>query len=108
MNVSYDHIYFLLRNGFKCTIIAKVLQISLRTPPRRMSEYGITQKMFQSTISELELDDKVREIVRHFPQISYRRLLVELERQSIRITRSKAREPLQPYLYNLSVGVTKR
>ena len=103
MNVSYDFIYFLLQNGFKCTIIAKVLQISLRTPRRRMSECGITQKMFQSTSTELELDDKVREIVRYFPQISYRRLLVELERQSIRITRSKARESLQRYLYNLSV-----
>ena len=73
-----------------------------------MSEYGITQKMFQSTITELELHDKVREIVRYFPQIGYRRLLGELERQSIMITRSKARECLQRYLYILSAGVTKR
>ena len=50
--------------------------------------------MFQSTITELELDDKVREIVRYFPQIGYRRLLGELERQSIRITHNKARESL--------------
>ena len=64
--------------------------------------------MFQSTSTELELDDKVREIVRYFPQIGYRRLSVELQRQSIRITRSKARESLQRDLYNLSVGVTKR
>ena len=64
--------------------------------------------MFQSTSTELELDDKAREIVRYFPQISYRRLSVELQRQSIRITRSKARESLQRDLYNLSVGVTKR
>ena len=82
MNVSYDHIYFLLKNGFKCTIIAKMLQTSLTTLRRRM---------FQSTITELELDDKVREIVIYFPQIGYRRLLGELERQSIRITRCKAR-----------------
>ena len=82
LNVSYDHIYFLLKNGFKCTIIAKMLQTSLTTLRRRM---------FQSTITELELDDKVREIVRYFPQIGYRRLLGELERQSIRITRCKAR-----------------
>ena len=73
-----------------------------------MSEYGITQKMFQSTITELELHDKVREIVRYFPQSGYRRLLGELERQSIMITRSKARQCLQRYLYNLSAGVTKR
>ena len=95
LNVSYDHIYFLLQNGFKCTIIAKMLQISLRTLRRRMSEYGITQKMLQSTITELELDDKIREIVRYFLQIGYTSLLGELERQSIRITRSKARESLQ-------------
>ena len=92
LNVSYDHIYFLLQNEFKCTIIAKMLQISLRTLRRRMSEYGITQKMFQITIAELELDDKVREIVRYFPQIGYRGLLGELERQSIRITRNRATE----------------
>ena len=61
--------------------------------------------MFQSTITELELDDKVREIVRYFPQIGYRRLLGELERQSIRITRSKARESLQRID---PVGVTER
>ena len=71
-----------------------MLQIFLRTLRRRMSEYGITQKMFQSTITELELDDKVREIVIYFPQIGYRRLLGELERQSIRITHNKARESL--------------
>ena len=81
-----------------------MLQISLRTLPRRMSEYGITQKMFQSTITELELDDKVREIVRYFPKIGYRRL-GELERQSIRITRSKARISLQRID---PVGVTER
>ena len=75
-----------MQNGFECTIIAEMLQISLRTLRRRMSEYCITQKMFQSTIAELELDDKAREIVRYFPQIGYRRLLGELERQSIRIT----------------------
>ena len=68
-----------------------MLQIFLRTLRRRMSEYGITQKMFQSTITEFELDDKVREIVRYFSQVGYRRLLGELEWQSIRITRSKAR-----------------
>ena len=72
-----------------------MLQISLRTLRRRMSEYEITQKMFQSTITELELDDKVREIVRYFPQTAYRRLLDELERQSIRVPRNKAREFLQ-------------
>ena len=96
LNVSYDHIYFLLKNGFKCTIIAKMLQTSLTTLRRRM---------FQSTITELELDDKVREIVRYFPQIGYRRLSGELERQSIRITRSKARESLQRID---PVGVTER
>ena len=105
LNVSYDHIYFLLQNGFKSTIIAKMLQISLRILRRPMSEYGITQQMFQSTITELELDDKVRGIVRYFPQIGYRRLLGELERQSIRITRSKARESLQRID---PVGVTER
>ena len=44
LNVSYDHVYFLLQNGFKYTIIAKMLQIFLRTLRRRMSEYGITKK----------------------------------------------------------------
>ena len=69
LNASCDHIYFLLQNGFKWTIIAKMLQISLRTLRRRISEYEITQKMFESTITELELDDKVTEMVRYFPQI---------------------------------------
>ena len=67
LNVSYDHIYFLLQNGFKWTIIAKMLQISLRTLRRRMSEYGITQKMLQSTITELELDGKIRGNSKIFP-----------------------------------------
>ena len=80
-------------------------QISLRTLRRRMSEYGITQKVFQSTITELELDGKVRQIVRYFPQIAYRTLLGQLERQSIMITRSKTRESLQRID---PVGVTKR
>ena len=82
-----------------------MLQISLRTLRHRRSEYGITQKMFQSTITELQLDDKVRQIVRNFPQIGYRRLLGEFERQNIRITRNKARESLQRID---PVGVTER
>ena len=65
----------------------------------------LKQKMFESTITVLELDDKVTEMVRYFPQIAYRRVLDELERQSIRITRSKARESLQR---TDAVGVTER
>ena len=75
-------------------LLQKCFKLLSETLRRRMSEYGITQKMFQSTITELELDDKVREIVIYFPQIGYRRLLGELERQSIRITHNKARESL--------------
>ena len=66
---------------------------------------ALPKKMFQSTITELELDDKVREIVRYFPQIGYRRLFGGLERQSIRIIRSKARYSLQRID---PVGVTER
>ena len=65
----------------------------------------LKQKMFESTITVLELDDKVTEMVRYFPQIAYRRVLDELERKSIRITRSKARESLQR---TDAVGVTER
>ena len=95
LDVSGEHIYFLLQSGFKCTDIAKMLHISLRTLRRRMSENNITQKMFQSNITEQELDEQVRQIVRNFPEIGYRRLLGELECQGIRITRIKARESLQ-------------
>ena len=29
LNVSYDHIYFFLQNGFKCTIVAKMFHSEL-------------------------------------------------------------------------------
>ena len=58
LNASYNQINFLLQNGFKSTIIAKMLQISLRTLRRLISEYNISQKNVQSTITEFELDNK--------------------------------------------------
>ena len=93
LNVSYDHISSCKMDS-NAQLLQKCFKLLSETLRRRMSEYGITQKMFQSTITELELDDKVREIVIYFPQIGYRRLLGELERQSIRITHNKARESL--------------
>ena len=40
-------------------LLQKCFKLLSETLRRRMSEYGITQKMFQSTITEFELDDKV-------------------------------------------------
>jgi len=103
--IPYEQLYFLLSNSFKCTDIARMLQIPLRTLRRRMSEYGLTQRMFYSNISEDELDIKVRNIINMFPNIGYRRLMGELERQGFHICRDKARESLRRID---PVGVTSR
>ena len=76
VNVCSDHVHFHLQNRFKYTNISKMLQISLR---RCMSEYEIPIKMFQSTITEFELDDKVRETKRYFRQVGYEGYWVNLK-----------------------------
>lgn len=103
--ISYEQLFYLLDTQFSCVDIARMLNVSVRTVRRRMSELGLAQRMFYTHVDEQTLDDRVRRICIEFPKIGYRRLMGELSRQGIRVSRTKARESLRRID---PIGVTER
>ena len=90
--ISYDQLYYLLCNGFSAVDIASMLGTSLRTIRRRMSEFGLSRGMFYNKPTQQVLDAIVYDICQMFPNIGYRRLMGELLRRGVGVTRSLARE----------------
>ena len=105
ISIKHEQLFYLLDNQFCCADIARMLNVSLRTVRRRMSELGLAQRSFYTRVDEQTLDDKVRRICIEFPKIGYRRLMGELSRQGIRVSRTKARESLRRVD---PIGVTER
>ena len=56
-----------------------MLAISLSTVGRRMQEFKLSVKDLYSSLSDEELDNRLRDILRDFPNCGYRRALGELE-----------------------------
>ena len=93
-SITLEQLTYLFQNGFTAVEIANMLGVSLRTIRRRMEQYVLKSKSLYTNLTDLEVDAKVREICHYFPNIGYRRLMGELSRQGIRLTRTKVRESL--------------
>ena len=79
--ISREQLQYLLQNGFTGPQIAEMLSVSLSTVRRRMREFNVSVKDLYSNITEGELDNVIREILRDFPNCGYRRALGELKRR---------------------------
>ena len=51
--------------------------------------------MLYSIITDNELDLKIEAVISNFPDIGYRRIMGELERQRLRICRTRVRDALR-------------
>ena len=94
-HIGKEQLEYFLQHGFTGPDIAAMLGVSLRTVRRRISNFGLSIRGLYSNLSDVELDPLVTEICSAFPDIGYRRLLGELERRNIRISRTRARESLR-------------
>lgn len=72
LEVSEEHIRSLLDLGLSATCIAEVTAVSRRTIFRRMSDFNLSVRNQYSTMTDDELDGKVRAIKSRLPHTGYR------------------------------------
>lgn len=90
--IPREQLVYLLENRFSCPQIAEILGVSLRTVRRRMTEYGLTSRMFYTNISDQQLDEIVREIQHAFPTCGNTQMQGHLISRGIRVQQHRIRE----------------
>lgn len=93
--ISEDTLCYLLEHGFNVPNISRMVGVSVSTIRRRMTELGIRISNMYSTISDNELDAKIREIKEYFPNHGSRMLQGQLNVQGIHVQRFRIRESLR-------------
>ena len=73
--ISCRQLVFLVEHRFTVPQIADLLGVSVRTVHRRMREYDISISQQYSTVSDLELDQLVGEILAEFPTCGNKQML---------------------------------
>ena len=89
LTVTKDQLEYLIDNDFGAKDIANMLNISIRTVYRRFQDFGLSIRAYYSFISDVDLDAVIREIIREFPNIGYRRVHGELSRRKIKVTQHR-------------------
>lgn len=95
ISVTKEQLEYLIDNDFSAKDISSMLNISIRTVQRRFQEYGLSIRASYSFISDLELDAVVKEIIREFPNIGYRRVQGELGRRKTKVTQHRVRDAMR-------------
>lgn len=94
LEISYDHLVYLLNFEFSVPDIAQALGVSERTIFRRMKTYGLSARQ-NVALSDQELEDKVRQVLREFPNAGYRRVISQLSVNGLRPAQLRVREAMQ-------------
>ena len=71
-DVPLEQLTYLLDNGFKVTDIASLLNLSCKTIHRRLQEHGMSLRGTYANLSDRELDDIVKVVLREFPNSGYK------------------------------------
>ena len=91
-NVQREQLEFLLQTKFTVPQIASLLNVSVRTIRRRMSDYQLSVGNLYSNLSDLELDEIVSRIQLQFGCCGNRQMMGHLWAQRIRVQQSRIRE----------------
>ena len=73
-DIPCEQLEHLLELGLNCHTIAACLGVSLCTIRRRMTDYGLSVSSLYSIISDVDLDETVKEIKLNFPNCGIRML----------------------------------
>ena len=96
LGISYDHLVYLLNFELSVSDIAQALGVSESTIFRRMKTYGLSFRQNQNVaLSDQELEDKVREVLREFPNAGYSRVISQLSVKGLRPAQLRVREAMQ-------------
>ena len=90
--IPCEQLVHLLESRFTCPQIAEVLGVSLRTVRWRMTEYGLTSRMYYTNISDTQLDEVVGEIQHAFPTCGNTQMQGHLISRCIRVQQHRIRE----------------
>jgi len=85
---------YMLSSGFSATKISMLLQVSLSTVQRRMSEFGITVREGYSAIGEDELDRIITLLQHQNPNCGYRMMQGYLARLGHKVQQTRIRESM--------------
>lgn len=86
-------VYF-FSHGFSASTIAMLLQVSLSTIRRRMSEFGIRARDMYSRVSDSELDRMVTSVQHEHPNCGYRMMQGYIARLGHRVQQTRVRESM--------------
>ncbi len=93
--IAEDPLCYLLGHGFTVPIISRMMGVSVSTIRRRMADLDIRISDMYATISDNDLDEKVREVKEYYPNHGSRMLQGQLKSQGIRVQRHRIRESLR-------------
>ena len=93
--IAEDPLCYLLGHGFNVPTILRMMGVSVSTIRRRMAELDIHISDMYTTISDSDLDEKIRVIKQFYPNHGSRMLQGQLKLQGIRIQRHRIRESLR-------------
>ena len=95
LNISPEHIEFLLERRFTVAQISRLLGVSLRTIGRCMAEFGLTVTATYTTIFDEQLDTTILEIMTAFPNTGNKRMTGYLRSRGMRIQQYRIRESMR-------------
>ena len=95
MNISPEHIEFLLERRFTVAQISRLIGVSLHTIELRMAEFGLTVTATYTTMSDEQLDTTILEIMTAFPNTGNKRMTGYLRSRGMRIQQYRIRESMR-------------
>ena len=91
-DITFDQLSFLVGENFNTRRIANCLGVSVSTVRRRLRDNGISLDGSYSAVSDIDLDQLIRNIHSHFPRIGCRQMRAMLEADhGLRIQRCRVR-----------------
>ena len=94
LHIPRGQLLFFLERAFSATQIAMLLQVSLSTVRRRLSDFGLSVRSSYSTLSDAELDRIVTVASHEHPHWGYRLMQGHLLSLGHRVQQTRIRESL--------------
>ena len=95
LDIPYEQLNFLVERGFTTVKIAELLGVSVRTIERRFQNFGLSVRATYTEITDVQLDETVREIMSIFPNTGYKRMSGYLRSRGIRVQQKRVREAVR-------------
>ena len=93
--VTENQLLYFVEHGFTAVDTARMLGVSESTIRRRLQEFNIESTRPFSAMSDLDLDNTVKNIKEQFPNAGYRMMLGHLRSRGIRVQQMRVRASMR-------------